>query len=122
MPRLHVFLGFANKYCQFVKNFSLIAKSLTILTSKDQPWTWGCKQQQAFETLKHKLDATPVLQRLDVSKSFQLRTDWSLLGLGVVLIHKDDYGWGYVVGYALRSNNTTKANYLSYEREELAAV
>ena len=41
VPRLHTFLGLANYYRQFVKNFSLIAKPLTILTSKDKPWTWG---------------------------------------------------------------------------------
>ena len=37
VPRLRVFLGLANYYRRFVKNFSLIAKPLTILTSKDQP-------------------------------------------------------------------------------------
>jgi hypothetical protein len=37
-PRLRVFLGLANYYRKFVKNFSLIAKSLTIFIGKDQPW------------------------------------------------------------------------------------
>jgi hypothetical protein len=41
VPRLRAFLGLVNYYCRFFKNFSLIAKPLTILTSKDQPWTWG---------------------------------------------------------------------------------
>ena len=45
VPRLRAFLGLANYYRRFVKNFSLIAKPLTILTSKDQPWTWGREQQ-----------------------------------------------------------------------------
>ena len=70
VPRLRVFLGLANYYRRFVKNISLIAKPLTILTSNDQPWTWGCKQQHAFETLKQKLGMAPVLRRPDVSKSF----------------------------------------------------
>ena len=75
VPRLYVFLGLANNYRQFVKNFSLIAKPLIILTSNDQPWTWGREQQQAFETLKQKLGTAPVLRYPDVSKSFQLHTD-----------------------------------------------
>jgi hypothetical protein len=100
VPRLRAFLGLANYYHRFVKNFSLIAKPLTILTSKDQPWTWGREQQQAFETLKQKLGSALVLRRLDVSKSFQLHTDWSSLGLGVVLTQKDDFGREYVVAYA----------------------
>ena len=122
MPRLRAFLGLANYYRRFVKNFSLIAKPLTILTSKDQPWTWGREQQQAFETLKQKLGSAPVLRRPDVSKSFQLHTDWSSLGLGAVLTQKDDLGREYVVAYASRSNNTAEANYSSYEGEALAAV
>ena len=61
VPRLRAFLGLANYYRQFVKNFSLIAKPLTILTSNDQSWTWGHEYQHAFETLKQKLGTTPIL-------------------------------------------------------------
>ena len=67
VSRFHVFLGLANYYRQFVKNFSLIAKPFTILTSNGQPWTWGREQQQAFETLKQKLGTALVLRRPDVS-------------------------------------------------------
>jgi hypothetical protein len=38
VPRLRAFLGLANYYRRFLKNFSLIAKPLTILTGKDKPW------------------------------------------------------------------------------------
>jgi hypothetical protein len=75
VPRLCAFLGLANNYRQFVKNFSLIAKPLTIFTSKYQPWTWGREQQQAFGTLKQKLGAAHVLRRSYVSKSFHLHTN-----------------------------------------------
>lgn len=37
VPRLYSFLGLANCYQRFVKNFSLIAKPLTVLRGKDQP-------------------------------------------------------------------------------------
>jgi hypothetical protein len=63
-----------------------------------------------------------VLRRLDVSKSFQLHTDWSLLGLGAVLTQKDDFGQEYIVAYASQSNNTAEANYSSYKGETLAAM
>ena len=75
VPRLRAFLGLANYYRRTVKNFSLITKPLNILMSKDQLWTWGPEEQQAFETLKQKLGMTPVFRRLDVFKSFQLHTD-----------------------------------------------
>jgi hypothetical protein len=44
VPRLRAFLGLENYYRRFVKNFSLIAKPLTILTEKDQPCIWSRKQ------------------------------------------------------------------------------
>ena len=75
MLRLYDLLGLGNHYRLFVKKFRLIAKPLTILTSKDQIWTWDYEKQQAFETLKQKLGAASVLRRLDVSKSFMLYTD-----------------------------------------------
>ena len=122
VPRLRAFLGLTNYYRRFIKNFSLIAKPLTILTNKDQPWTWGREQQHAFKTLKQRLGTVLVLRHPNVSKFFQLHTDWSSLGLGVVLTQKDEFGREYVVVYALRSNNTAKANYSSYEGEALAAA
>ena len=112
----------ANYYRRFVKNFSLIAKPLTILTGKDQPWTWGREQEQAFATLKLKLGSAPILRRPDASRPFQLHTDWSAVGLGAVLTQKDDEGREYVVAFASRSNNNAESNYSSYEGEALAAV
>nr|PNR53912.1 hypothetical protein PHYPA_007587 [Physcomitrium patens] len=47
-----LFLGLANYYQRFIKNFSIIATPLTILMHKDQPWTWHCEQQHIFNTLK----------------------------------------------------------------------
>lgn len=60
--RLCAFLGLANYYLRFVKNFSLIAKPLTILTSEDKPWTWSFEQQQAFNTSKERLGFALVLR------------------------------------------------------------
>ena len=122
MSRLRVFFGLANYYRRFVKNFSLIAKLLTILTEKDQPWTWRQEQEQAFAILKLRLGSAPVLRRPDATRPFQLHTDWSVVGLEAVLIQKDVEGREYVVAFASRSNNNAESNYSSYEGEALAAV
>ena len=61
-------------------------------TSKDQDWIWGREQCHSFETLKQRLDSAPVLRRPNITKAFQLHTDWSALGLEVVFIQKDDVG------------------------------
>jgi len=45
VSRLQAFLSLVNYHCQFVKNFSSMAKPLTILVGNHQPWTWDCRQQ-----------------------------------------------------------------------------
>ena len=42
------FLGFANYYRRFVKDFAAIADPLTSLTKKDVEWQWGPYQRRAF--------------------------------------------------------------------------
>jgi len=46
------FLGLANYYRQFVKDFAKIAKPMRKLVRKDKKWNWGEKQEEAFKELK----------------------------------------------------------------------
>jgi hypothetical protein len=57
--------------------------------------------------LKAKLVAVPILKRLIRGCPFQLHTDWSMLGLGVVLTQCDDEGKEFVVASASCLNNAT---------------
>jgi hypothetical protein len=68
-----------------VKTFSAIAKPLTMLTRNDQPWIWGNEQEAAFQQLKECLESAPILRRPIVGRTYQLYTDWSMLGIGEVL-------------------------------------
>ena len=43
------FLGFANYYQHFVKDFAAITDPLTSLTKKDVEWQWGPYQRNAFQ-------------------------------------------------------------------------
>ncbi|GJU38913.1 hypothetical protein Tco_1191870 [Tanacetum coccineum] len=58
---VHSFLGLVRYYHRFIKNFSKIAKSLTILTQKSKTFDWGEEQELAFQTLKDKLCNAHVL-------------------------------------------------------------
>jgi hypothetical protein len=49
------FLGFCNFYRPFIRGFAHIAKPLNELTKKDVEWSWGTRQEDAFQTLKHEL-------------------------------------------------------------------
>jgi hypothetical protein len=62
------------------------------------------------------------LKRFDFSKVFILHTNYSALGIGVILSQFDEEGKEYVITYASRSNNKANNNYSSYEGECLAVV
>nr|GEX71521.1 putative reverse transcriptase domain-containing protein [Tanacetum cinerariifolium] len=82
------FLVFAGYYRRFIKNFSKIAKPLTILTQKSKTFDWGKEHDNAFQTLKGKLCNAPVLALLDGPKYFMVYCDASGLGLGCVLMQR----------------------------------
>ena len=46
------FLGLANYYRYFVKDFAKLARPLNNLTRKEEKWRWEDEQQKAFEQLK----------------------------------------------------------------------
>jgi hypothetical protein len=55
------FLGFCNFYRAFIRGFAKLAKPLNNLTKKDAPWIWGNDEQNAFDTLKHRITEEPIL-------------------------------------------------------------
>jgi len=55
------FLGLPGYYHQFMPDFSRIAKPLTKLTKKDEPYVWTKEREEAFQILKQKLVTTPML-------------------------------------------------------------
>ncbi|GKE47327.1 reverse transcriptase domain-containing protein [Tanacetum coccineum] len=69
--------GLAGYYRRFIKNFSKIAKPLTVLTQKSNTFDWGEEQENAFQTLKGKLCDAPVLALPDGPKDFVVYCDAS---------------------------------------------
>jgi len=55
------FLGLANYYRRFVKDFVKIAKPLHKLVKKDKKWSWGEEQEKAFRELKRVFTTRPIL-------------------------------------------------------------
>jgi len=43
------FLGLANYYHHFVKDYSAVVKPLTVLTSPKVDWMWSSAQQKALD-------------------------------------------------------------------------
>lgn len=91
------FLGLARYYRRFIKNFSKIAKPLTLLTQKNKDYVWGDEQEKAFQLLKEKLCNAPVLTLPDGPNDFVVYCDASHQGFRCVLMQH-----GKVSAYASR--------------------
>ena len=87
---VRIFLVHVSYYRQFIKNFNRIAASLFKLLSKDASFSWDSHYQIAFDILKHKLSATPVLRGPNWSLPFHIHTDASEISLGVVLGQREN--------------------------------
>jgi hypothetical protein len=61
LSQVQSFLGLVGIYCRFVKDFSTIATPLNELTKKGVPFSWGTRQENAFDMLKDKLTHAPLL-------------------------------------------------------------
>ncbi|XP_027927574.1 uncharacterized protein LOC114184463 [Vigna unguiculata] len=89
---------------------------MTLLTRKDQPFTWTNKCEDSFQELKRRLTSAPILVIPDVGKPFEVYCDASHLGLGCVLMQEKK-----AVVYASRQLKVHECNYLTHDLE-LAAI
>ena len=71
------FLGLANYYRRFIKNFARIAAPLHMLVRKEQKWKWEKEQKKAFERLKAVFTTEPVLAIPDINREIRVEADAS---------------------------------------------
>nr|GEZ63525.1 putative reverse transcriptase domain-containing protein [Tanacetum cinerariifolium] len=109
---IHQFLGLAGYYRRFIKYFSKIAKSLTILTQKDKKFVWGDDQEMAFQILKQKLCEALILALPEGNDDFVVYCDASIQGLGVVLMQREKF-----IAYASRQLKPHEENYTTHDLE-----
>ena len=83
--QLQQFLGFANFYRRFIRNFSSVAAPLHALTSSKARFLWSLPADQAFKRLKEIFTSAPVLTLPDPHQQFVVEVDASDLGIGGIL-------------------------------------
>ena len=114
------FLGFANFYRWFIKNFSHTAKPLNDLKGKKK-WKWGEQQQKAFEELKEKITSQPVFILPRREGKFWVETDASGHAIGEVLLQEQDGKWK-PIAFLSRTMQLAERNYEIYDKELLTIV
>jgi len=122
MKDMQKFLGLANYYQWFVKDFAMIAKPLHETTRKGRKWEWREKQQKAFEELKRRFTMEPVLVTPDLDKKMRMEADaLDFVTEGVLSMKYEDERWR-PVAYISKSLNKAKRNYKIHDKEILAII
>jgi len=100
------FLGLANYYRRFIKDFARIAAPLHVLVRKEQKWKWEKKQEEVFKKLKMVFTTEPILAILDIDREIIVEADASDYATGGVLLTKcKDEKWR-LVAFISKSLNT----------------
>jgi len=115
------FLGYDGFYRRFIKDFSVISKSLCNLLTKENVFEWIEQCEEAFVKLKTLLTFAHVIQPLDWTLPFEIMCDASDYVVGVVLGQRKDKK-PYVIYYASKTLNSAQMNYTTTEKELLAVV
>ena len=116
------FVGFANFYRRFIKDFARIARPLHNLTKKDVAWRWDMEEQDAFDRLKEAFTSEPVLVMWSPDSETRVETDASGSATGGALLQKKEDGLWHPVAYRSESMTEAERNYEIYDREMLGIV
>ncbi|GBG60263.1 hypothetical protein CBR_g4216 [Chara braunii] len=106
---LRSFVGLALYYRKFVPRFSIIARPLSRLTSKNVPYSWDAACTEAFRALKEALVSYTVLRIADLKLTFVVTTDASQYGIGTALQQDDGDGLRPLEYYSKRMPNVKVA-------------
>ena len=116
------FLGCVGYYRRFIEFYAQLACPLTELLKKDAEFVWTAARQAAFEKLKVKLAAAPILSPPRWDHTFHVTLDASGWCLGAILWQEGSEGGEKPIYFASRQMSAAEKNYTTTEREALAVV
>jgi hypothetical protein len=119
---IHAFIGFANFYRQFIKDFAKIACPLHDLTKKDVPWQWTFVEKQAFEALKAAFISKPILTMWDLACATRIETNASAHTTSGVILQLCKDGLWHPVAYQSESLIGAERNYNMHNQELYAII
>ncbi|UYV69112.1 hypothetical protein LAZ67_6002474, partial [Cordylochernes scorpioides] len=122
VKKVRQFMGLANYYRKFVKDFSKISFPLVRLTRKNQPFIWNEEVEESFAKLKMALSTKPVLAIHNPDYPSKVYTDASKYGIGAILTQIGPDNEEHVIAYYSKTLQPHQENYSAYEMECLAVI
>lgn len=121
---VRAFLGFANFYQRFIRDFSKIAAPLIDLTKSTgvNGFRWTEKADQSFQKLKTMFTTAPVLANFDPDREKVVEADSSGWATGGVLSQYDSEGLLRPCAYFSKKNSPAECNYDIHDKELLAII
>jgi hypothetical protein len=117
VKQLRSFLGLAGYYRKFVRNFTILERPLNDLVKKGTLFVWTSVHSSAFSAIKEALVIAPVLPLPNFSKQFQIQTDASDMGVGVVLLQE-----GHPQAFVSKALGPQTRGLSTYDKEYLAIL
>ena len=116
VTHLRSFLGLADYYRRFIKNYGITCKPLFEALKKDG-FKWEEAQENDFRQLKQHMTSAPVLAMPDFSIPFVLEADASGYGIGAVLMQR-----GQPIAFLSKAIGPKAAGWSTYDKEALAII
>ena len=122
VKEVQIFIGFANFYRRFIKDFSKICKPITERLKGDPgKVSWGPEQNKAFEELKMRLITASILGHFFLDRETIVETDASDFALGLVLSQFKDKRL-HPVTFHSRKLSDAERNYQIHDKELLTIL
>lgn len=122
IKQVRAFLGLCNFYRRFIPEYSLHIRPLCDLLKKEKSWTWGAKEQEAFEQIKSLFIETIELQHPDTHKEYYLQTDSSGVGISGVLYQMGEDGEQRILGFHSKAIKGAQLNWTVTEQEFYSVI
>ena len=116
------FLGFANFYRRFIKDFAKLTSPLTAPTRKDKEFQWTPIEETAFQAIKKAFSSAPVLLHFDPEKECIVETDASDYVSRAVFSQPDHEVILCLVAFMSCRHLPAECNYNIYDKELMAIV
>ena len=124
VKELQRYLGMANYYRCYIRNFSMVAEPLYTLTRTGQKWYWDEQCERAFDELRNRLLKEPVMLTYPCwEREFHIETDACATGVGGVLGQMDERtGKIRPIEYFSSALSSSQRNYSAGQLEAWAAI